>query len=212
LVDGSQVLVGTYRIRLDPVPDIDLSMAGWADVAQYAFAITGMAALGFAYVEIRGARAAARRQRVYDYADTFNQLDMLRASARHRDQWPKWTHEEFDAVPIEARAEWMRLPNLIEEVAYLYNQKALDLDVASELLGVYIEKLWESSEGLVRELRASLENPRIFVDWERMQNDTWRRRGAPGPYGRPVSAPPAELEPFSRVRWIFSAEYRRDKP
>lgn len=185
-------------------------MAGWADIAQYVFAITGVLAVGFAYVQIRSARAAARRARVYDYADAFNRMELLRASARHNERWPRWTVVSLTALTEVEQAEWMRLPNLIEEVAYLYNRKALDRDVAAELLGVYVEKLWKSSERLIHELRLTYERPRLFVDWERMQADTWKRRGVSAPLG--VDPPALRPEPPSQVnilQWIFSAEYRR---
>jgi hypothetical protein len=168
------------------MPDIDLSMAQWADIAQYALAGAALIAICVAYFEIRVSRAAASRQRVYDYADTFNQLEFLRAAVELKETWSTWKLDVLLALPPVQQSEGMRLPNLIEEVAHLYNTEALDRDVAAELLGVYVEKLWQACEGIIREYRVHEDNSRLFVDWEKMQNDTWRRRGAPGPLGKPV--------------------------
>lgn len=182
-----------------------LTMAGWADIAQYVFALTGAAALGFAWMQVRTSRAAARRNRVYEYADAFNQLDQLKAAAEHKKKWSVWTVADLEALTEVEVAEWMRLPNIVEDVAYLYNRKALDRDVAAELLGVFVERLWVATERLARELRKAEQRPKIFVEWEKMQQDTWARRGAPAPLGVGPS-----IEPRSEWRWHFSAEYRRD--
>lgn len=182
-----------------------LTMAGWADIAQYVFALTGAAALGFAWMQVRTSRAAARRSRVYEYADAFNQLDLLKAAAEHKKKWSEWTVADLAALTEVEVAEWMRLPNIVEEVAYLYNHNALDQDVAAELLGVYVERLWVATERLAKELRKAEKRPKVFTDWEKMQHDTWKRRGAPAPLGVGPS-----IEPRSEWKWHFSAEYRRD--
>jgi hypothetical protein len=182
-----------------------LTMAGWADIAQYAFALTGAIALGFAWIEVRTNRASARRSRVYEYADAFNQMELLEAAAEHKERWSVWTVADLHGMTEVEQAKWMRLPNIIEEVAYLYNNDALDQDVAAELLGVYVERLWVATERLANELRKAEKRPKVFVDWERMQADTWKRRGAPAPLGVGPS-----IEPRSAWKSTFSAEYRRD--
>lgn len=162
-----------------------LSLNGWADIAQYVIAISAVVALVGAAAQLRISHNQARRERVYAYADALNQLDLLMATEKHRENWITWSAEDFKQLTDHQQAEQIRLPNLVEEIAYLYNQKVLDRRVAAELLGVYVEKLWIASKDLVEELRISEKRPRLFVDWEAMQNDTWKRRGAPGPGGIP---------------------------
>lgn len=162
-----------------------LSLNGWADLAQYVLAISAVVALVGAAAQLRISHHQARRERVYAYADALNQLDLLLATEKHRENWAKWSVDDFKQLTTHEEAEQLRLPNLVEEIAYLYNQKVLDRRVAAELLGVYVEKLWVASKDLVEELRVSENRPRLYVDWEAMQNDTWRRRGAPGPCGIP---------------------------
>jgi len=187
-----------------------LSLSGWGDIAQLVLALSGIAALVGAYAQIRTTQAGAHRARVYDYADLLNAREMLRATAKHTQQWPKWTAADFQALPDDEQLEWMRIPNIAEEIACLYNRDALDLDLAAELLGVWVERLWKASEDLVKELRGVEQRPRIFLDWERMQAATWKRRGALAPLGvRPSTHhrdPPSKV---NRLRWVLSAEYRR---
>jgi hypothetical protein len=66
-----------------------LSLSGWAAIAQFVLALSGIAALIGAHAQVRIGRAAALRGRVYDYADALNQLEMLRASARYEEQLPQ---------------------------------------------------------------------------------------------------------------------------
>jgi hypothetical protein len=47
----------------------------------------------------------------------------------------------------------------------------MDRDLAAELMGTYVEKLWAAARPYVG-VRQAKHNPRLFVDWERMQNDT----------------------------------------
>lgn len=172
-----------------------LSLSGWADIAQYVLAITAVVAIFGAAAQLRITHHQARRERVFAYADALNQLDLLRATVEHQDKWSKWTVDDLKKLTGLEQAEQMRLPNLVEEIAYLYNRRVLDRGVAAELLGVYVEGLWIASERLVAELRISEKRPRVFVDWEAMQADTWKRRGAPGPRGLPQQGDPTEPLP-----------------
>lgn len=186
---------------------VALALGEWGDVAQCVLAVTGIVALAFAYLEIRSSRAAARRQKVFDYADAFNQPEMLRASAKLSENWSKWTLETFNGLSSENQIQEMRVPNLIEDVAFLYNCDELDKTLAAEMLGVYAEKAWKASERFVKELRTDLRNPRLFVQWEQMQTETWRRRGAPGPLGK--VEPGQAFQPWRDVRWYLSADHRQ---
>lgn len=189
------------------------TLQGWADFAQIILAGTAAAALIGAYAELRISRAASRRKRVFEYRDALNTPDLLQATGRHMTQWPQWTIDDFVALPPDEQLAWLRLPNIVEQFAFLYNRNMVDQRVAAEHLGVYGERLWKASEHLVRGLRTVEGRPRIFVEWERMQGDTWRRRGASGPMGIVAHEPPRFRPPTTalrRVRWVLSADYRRE--
>jgi hypothetical protein len=188
------------------------TLHGWADFAQIILAGTAAAALIGAYAELRISRAASRRKRVFEYRDALNTPDLLQATGRHMTQWPQWTIEDFVALPVDEQLTWLRLPNIVEQFAFLYNRNMVDQRVAAEHMGVYGERLWKASEHLVRGLRTVEGRPRIFVEWERMQGDTWRRRGASGHgHSRPRAAkvPPAHNRPAPRTLGL-SADYRRE--
>jgi hypothetical protein len=175
---------GLHAHKLEHMP-VALSLAGWADIAQYVIAISAVVALAGAAAQLRISHHQARRERVFAYADLLNTLDNLRATAEHQERWSQWTATELNALTEGKQAEQMRLPNMVEEIACLYNRRVLDRDLAAELLGIYVEKLWKASERLIRELRDVEHRPRIFVEWEAMQAETWKRRGSPGPGGVP---------------------------
>jgi hypothetical protein len=186
---------------------IGLSLAGLGDIAQVVLAGAALVALVGAYAQLRVSHNAARRGRVYDYADMLGRHEWEAETVRCHEELPKFTAETFDALPLAEQLGWLRLPNLIEEIAYLYNCGVLDRDVAAELVGVYVERLWASCAKLLRELRAAEGRPRVFIEWERMQGDTWRRRGVPGPLG---ITPATETDrEFHKLKYILSAGYRR---
>lgn len=185
-----------------------LSLAGLGDIAQVVLAGSGLAALGGAYAQFRVSHNAARRGRVYEFSDMLGLQEWVDETVRCHEGFPGFTAETFTALPEVEQLRWLRLPNLIEEIAYLYNRGVLDRDVAAELVGVYVERLWASCAKLLRELRVSEGRPRVFIEWEQMQGDTWRRRGVPGPLG--ITPPAAAIDrDFHKLRYIFSADYRR---
>lgn len=153
-----------------------LSLNGWGDIAQFVIAITAVAALFGAFAQLRLNRASGRRGRVYEYADRFNDPDLLRASARYREYWKANTFADFSSLDLADQLEYLMLPNLIEEVATLYNRNVLDRNLAAQLLGVYVEVLWEASSPLVGEVRLEEDRATIYSEWEAMQNDTPSRR------------------------------------
>jgi hypothetical protein len=157
-------------------PILALSLDAWGDIAQLVLAITGGLALGGALVQLGITRSQARQARVYTYSDRFNQLEIIRLCARYTDFWETHSYEEYRALPRPERAEWLVLPNFLEEVAALYNRKLLDRDVAADVLGMYVEDLWTVSLPLVTGERIKRNDPTIFSEWEEMQRDTPSRQ------------------------------------
>jgi hypothetical protein len=180
-----------------------LNLHGVGDIAQIVLAAAGVAALIGAYVQIR----VSRRSRVYEYADSLNSLEIIHATAEHKAKWPTWTTADIAHLSEREQLECMRLPNFIEQIGHVYNRGVLDRGLAAELLGPYVERMWSVSWRLIGELRVSEKRPRIFTDWQRMQDETWRRRGAPGPMGMAPESVAIDTE-FHRLKYVFSAEYR----
>ena len=149
-----------------------LSLNGWGDIAQFVIAVGGVGALIGVYLQLRLGHATSRRARVYDYADCFNKREMLRASAEYVEYWKSHTFAEFDAMSLADQLEHLMMANLIEEVAVLYNRNLLDRNLAAQLLGVYVEVLWQASIPLVSEVRQQENRSTIYSEWEEMQADT----------------------------------------
>ncbi|HEV3319988.1 MAG TPA: hypothetical protein VG053_09755 [Solirubrobacteraceae bacterium] len=153
-----------------------LSLNGWGDIAQFVIAIGGVLALVGAFAQLRLSRANARRGRVYEYADRFNDPKLLRAAAGYKEFWKSHTFTHFDSLDLADQLECLMLPNLIEEVAVLYNRNLLDRNLAAQLLGPYVEVLWQASTPLVSEVRQKENRPTIYAEWEEMRDDTPDRR------------------------------------
>lgn len=149
-----------------------LSLDGWGDIAQFVIAIGGVGALIGVYLQLRLGHATSRRARVYEYADRFTKPEMLRASAEYVEYWESHTFADFDAMSLADQLEHLMMPNLIEEVAFLYNRNLLDRDVAADLLGFYVERLWNASIPLVSEVRSKENRATFYSEWEEMQADT----------------------------------------
>lgn len=155
-----------------------LSLDAWGNISQLVLAITGILALVGAFIQLKSTRSQSRQARVYTYSDRFNQLEIIRLCARYTDFWETNSYAEFRALPRPARAEWLVLPNFLEEVGALYNRKLLDRDVAADVLGMYVEDLWTVSLPLVTGERINRNDPAIFSEWEEMQRDTPSRQVA----------------------------------
>jgi hypothetical protein len=153
-----------------------LSLDGLSAIAQTVLAATALAALGAAIWQVVVTRSTTRRERVLKYSvpltgrGTATELHEL--GSYFRDQG----HSEYERLPKSEQLEMMRLPNLIEEIAALYNRKALDRDFAALLLGQYVEPLWDDGATFIQDMRIADESPRLFVEWQEMQTDTRKRR------------------------------------
>jgi hypothetical protein len=153
-----------------------LSLHQWSDVAQLSIAVTAMFALAGAAAQLWYSRVSARRQRAYDYADCINTREMLRATAEYGIYWKKHTFAEFLKEDPVRRIELNMLPNLMEEVASLYNRKLVDRTIVAQLLGTYAIKLWEVSGPSIADRRAYNDDLHLYAEWEEMQKDAPTRQ------------------------------------
>jgi hypothetical protein len=153
-----------------------LSLDGWGDIAQFVIAIAALLALLGAVAQVKAVRSTARRARAYEYSDRFNRPETILMSARYTDYWEHNTYEDFAALTRENRSKWLVLPNLIEEVAAMYNRNLVDRDITAEVLGPLAEAMWRRSIPLVVGSRKSRKDRWVYAEWEQMQKDTLRRR------------------------------------
>ncbi len=180
-----------------------LSLGGWAAIAQYVFTGTAVGALFAAVWQLRQNANNAARDRAHAYVDRITSRGSLDEWQDIQEYWRFHSYTDFQRLPVRQQVAMLRLPNLIEEVGTVYNKDGLDRNLASELLGVYIEVLWESAEQFVRDMRSVDERTKAFDEWERMQIDTRARRADPSKERQDPGGP-------SIMKWIFSAGYRRE--
>jgi hypothetical protein len=182
-----------------------LALRDWGDIAQLVIAGTALVALIVGGAQLLVARKTAQRERVWSYQEQVNRLTFRRRSVRYREYWESHTYAQYDSEGRLEKNEKLMLPNLMEEVGSLYNRRLLDKKVAAQTLGIYVEELWCASTPFIEGLRHT-HDKRAFCEWEKMQDDTWQRRGALGPMGKATPG----LLPRRTLRWYLSAEFRRD--
>lgn len=158
------------------------SVRGVADWSQIVTAAAAVVALAYAGFQIRVTRGIARRELVYNYFEKFSEAEMIKLISDTRNFWqvePRRQGErwrEFNQKDREKRGMLVLLPNLLEEVASLYNGNLLDKDVTAKTLGAAAEAYWVEAQWFVERARAQRDNPRVYAEWERMVQDTPRRR------------------------------------
>jgi hypothetical protein len=156
-------------------PPAALSLDGWVAIATFVLAGASVLALGGAALQILIVRATARRDRAYDYADRFNQPDIIALTARHAEYWESHTFAEFKLLSGRQRSELLIVPNLIEEVAAAYVRGLIDRDVAAQMMGVLVEYTWKVSQPLVKGAQKERDEW-TYGEWKAMQEDTLARR------------------------------------
>jgi hypothetical protein len=156
------------------VPGV-LSLAGWSAIGTLVLAIASVLALGGAVAQIATMRVTARRDRAYDYADRFNQPDIIALSAEYGEYWRRHSFRHFQRLSGDERAQLLVVPNLIEEAAAAYVRGLIDRDIAAQMLGVLVEYMWEISQPLVNGAQADRDEW-TYGEWKAMQEDTKARR------------------------------------
>jgi hypothetical protein len=149
------------------------NLANWADIAQIVLAAIAALALAGAAAQILLARAATRQTLTYNYTERFANPEM-RSYIRSTQELfalgdktadEKW--REFKSWPGERRLEALVLPNLLEEMAGMYNRRILHRQATKDFFGYTALRLWTSGEWLVKRMREE-SNPNYYIQWEQM--------------------------------------------
>jgi hypothetical protein len=155
--------------------DIDLDLADWAALAQIALALAALAALAVAIAQILSARSAGRQTLTYNYTQRFSSPELLTyheltgelfapneadANARYEEFTKKGRGDQLAALVV---------PNLIEELAGMYNHGQLDKRIAEEFFGELARDIWTNGSWLIERWRKT--DPAYFQQWETMLKD-----------------------------------------
>lgn len=168
---------------------LGVSAEEWIAIGTFVLAAASVLALGGAVAQILTTRSGARRDRAYDYADTFNRPEIIALTARTRAYWKGHGFEHFSKLTPARRAEMLIVPNLIEEMGAAYVRRLIDRDIAAQMVGPLAEDLWKlTADRLVKGAQAERRKERksaqpgsekwIYSEWKAMQEDTRSRREA----------------------------------
>jgi hypothetical protein len=142
------------------------------NIAQIVIAAAAAVALVGALAQVLTARSATRTGRVYEYQDRINTVEKLAEWQDWSNYWKRHDYAAFKFQPREKQLEWYALANLMEEIAMLYDRKLLDREVASEVLGLYAELLWDVSQPFIEGVRTERNDRWVYDYWEQMQRRT----------------------------------------
>lgn len=154
------------------MPDLDLQLADWAAIAQIVLGVTALAALVVAIVQIAQARSNSRQILTYNYTQRFSSPELLpfhqitgellaktEASEEER-------YREFTARSREDQLAALLIPNLIEELAGMYNHGLVDKKIAKEFFGEIAREVWINGAWLIERWRAT--DPAYYKQWQEM--------------------------------------------
>jgi hypothetical protein len=149
------------------------NLANWADVAQIVLAVIAALALAGAVVQTLLSRAATRQTLTYNYTERFanpamwvyirSTQELFALGDKTADE--KW--REFNSWPRERRLEALALPNLLEEMAGMYNRRILHKQTTKDFFGYTALRLWTNGEWLIKRIREQ-SNPNYYIQWEQM--------------------------------------------
>jgi hypothetical protein len=150
----------------------------WGELGEAVLAVTAIIALGVAWFQLQAGNNTARRERVYAYQERVNAVEFRREAVRYRQYWETHSYEQYKDNATTTRLErneLLILPNLMEEIAALYNRKLLDRNVAAETLGIYVDELWTASTHFIAGLRAD-HGDKAFCEWQEMVENSPQRK------------------------------------
>jgi hypothetical protein len=151
---------------------VTLSLSGAADVAQIAFAVFALLALGGAVWQTSSVRQSAREALTYNYFVRFANVEARRSLAMLL-----WINEgsddesrrRFTDLSRAERLEALIIPNLCEELGGVYRHGMIEKKVARRAFGHTAHVLWNECVWLVEMARE--EDPGYSRDWQNMLVD-----------------------------------------
>jgi hypothetical protein len=159
------------------LPVGDLKLADWAAISEIALVVIAALALLGAGLQVWQARAAARETLTYNFTHRFSHPEVLCYHQRTSDLFDLAAKEttaeerwlEFHAWKVEDRIAALLLPNLIEEMAGMYNEGLLHKRITKDFFGYTALDFWELGWWFISRTRLSHRN--YYCQWEAMLED-----------------------------------------
>jgi hypothetical protein len=154
--------------------DAHLKLADWAAISQ--LALVGIAALALigAAVQISKARSAGRETLTYNFTQRFSHPEFLPYHQKTSDLFDlegqgKTADEQwaaFHSWRVEDRIAALLLPNLIEELAGMYNEGLLHKQITKDFFGYTALDFWRLGWWFTSRSRSSHRN--YYIQWQMM--------------------------------------------
>jgi hypothetical protein len=170
--------IGSYLCFLVlELPDSDLKLADWAAISQIVLVVIAALALLGAVLQVWQVRAAARETLTYNFTHRFSHPEILSyhqrtselfdLTAQKKTAEERWS--EFHAWKVEDRMAALLLPNLIEEMAGMYNEGLLHKRITKDFFGYTAYDFWELGWWFISRTRVSHRN--YYCQWQAMLED-----------------------------------------
>jgi hypothetical protein len=178
LIPGAQLARSTCPAWiLGPVlPDFPaLDLAGWEAVAQLVLAVTAFVALIGAFVQILTSRSATRQTLTYNFTERFSRPELIPYLRLTNELFTERTLNENDRYDwyqgwsYENKLAALVVPNLIEELAGMYNQGLLHKGIAKDYFGETARELWSEGWWFIKRFRDTDQN--FYAQWLLMLKD-----------------------------------------
>lgn len=163
-----------FRLSLGvQIPDIDLKLAAWASIAQVALAVLALGALVGAIVQIRAARAASQVAITYNYTERFSEVTRKHLADAYQllllgGEAPEDRFLAFLAWDSPKQLDALVVPNLIEEIAGMYNQGLLHRPIAEDFFGILAADMWQIGSWFITRYRDHADDQNFYRQWEKM--------------------------------------------
>ncbi len=158
------------------LPDLAaLHLDQWAAIAQLVLACTAVAALLGAFLQLRDSRSTTRQTLTYNFTARFSSPELLPYNQMTRDLFELGDSSEDEGYErylkrsFEDQLAVLIVPNLIEELAGMYNQGLLHKGIAKDYFGFTARELWNEGWWFIKRFRESDEN--FYAQWLLMLED-----------------------------------------
>jgi hypothetical protein len=159
------------------VPGAYLKLADWAAISQLALVALAALALIGAAVQITQARSAGRETLTYNFTQRFSHHEFLpyhqKTSELFNLEGQGKTADEqwavFNGWSVEDQIAALLLPNLIEELAGMYNEGLLHKRITKDFFGYTALDFWRLGWWFTSRSRLSHRN--YYSQWQTMLED-----------------------------------------
>lgn len=158
-------------------PVAGLKLEDWADISQIVVAVIAALALLGAVVQIMQARSAARETLTYNFTHRFSHPEFLPYHQKTNDLFDfeegegtanqQW--DLYESWSVEEKVAALLVPNLIEEMAGMYNKDLLQKQIARDFFGYSALTFWRAGWWFIKRSRES--NPEYYRQWQTMLED-----------------------------------------